>query len=619
MLFKLFLILIPINTFSNNLDFNLNYYNDFYYSRNAELLNNYCFDNYNFFQTILDANFLFKSIDLINIYLQPRARTVWGDNGFLNHTVNTPLKIGIGKTENSFEFKLDKFLIIIRQLYLETYFDFKKLIIGFFPKSLGLGLILGNGYKVEEIIPGNWQEKYINQYRPAINFSSTSNNECWNIDFYISFPYNFNKNFFENGSLIQSQVFNRSNSYLSNELIILAQISYNYKNIRINPFIIFNYDKYQKIEFKNDAHSKLGISGLEINYSDNKVQFYLASAINFGHQKVKSLDRNNILMVTDQQQMHLFEWIKFKEKQVWSVSSNQTIPEDLSVNKEAGEIFKDESGSIFKNSFNRFRKEYYNKYYGWTIFTKFNLKIKDNEINLIGGIASGDDNPNDSSEKILANRFNPDTSIYNDYSKKYKGFIGIESLYNYNLPWSFFILEAQKLNRPLSSNEIKLTYPEFTNLIFCGTGFRLNLESLCNYNLYLNWFLFFQQKATIKNYNYSLSNLFSFNSDLEKTTLDDLKKIEDDSKIKTKRFLANEINCTLSSEVKNNLFFNFNLALFIPGLFYKSVKEKYINLDSQFKLSQNDNTGIELTEDKYNFKLGNKNLIYLNLDLTYNY
>lgn len=221
------------------------------------------------------------------------------------------------------------------------------------------------------------------------------------------------------------------------------------------------------------------------------------------------------------------------------------------------------------------------------------------------GCASGDNNPNDSYEKIMITRLTPGIA-YQDSNKTYKGFIGVQELFTAESLQSYFLFEARKLNRPLFSTN-KLTTSSFSNLIFIGlnSNFLHTLQNK-NYQLKANVITFFQYKKTKKDYNYHLKDALNLSYSTAHT-LDAQKKLDS--------YLGIELNALCEITPSEDIKLSCVCAFFIPGNYYNNAKGKYVPLALQIRYAGSDSTGIEDNPEKYNIRLGNQTAFLLSASI----
>ena len=201
------------------------------------------------------------------------------------------------------------------------------------------------------------------------------------------------------------------------------------------------------------------------------------------------------------------------------------------------------------------------------------------EKNLTWGIAiayaSGADNPNDSNDKIMMTRLTPGIT-YKDYSKKYKGFVGTEQLFEGKSINPLYFAQAQKMNRPLTQRS-QLTTPEFTNQCFIGSTIQYALPHESNtFTAQATAVTYFQPTALKKGLSSTL---------WQEQSLNFTQQMLLDMNTPLPRFLGTELNLSGSYTIGSDLTFSLFGAIFFPGNFYKKATGKYIPLLLQAQLN----------------------------------
>lgn len=627
-----------------SLNFYANLYTDYFNGKSLELFSDSDFDKYSFFQQSIDLGFNLDTNYLqkhnFKLFTEIRAKGIFGDQGKFIKFEQTPTKVGIGRTESKYGANVKNELLWIRNLKFTYNYDHcnkpKSFSIGLFPYNIGFGLSLGNAHLIGKTIPGLlYDERFIDQFRPGILFTQKIEPKKFSFDIYYGIIKNKNSNLIENAEFIRAQeIFNRTSPWRDSDVVnsifvTKCDLDINLNKcddnalLRVTPYIIFNSDQEQKVEFLGDAIGSLATFGLYTKYKDEKFSGAIEFAFNLGNQFVKSIDRNFFFMDAKPWQTHLFE----KNEEAWVVSTHQTFPEDLAFSQNAGAEFYDEfcKKRLLKNSFNRFRNAYNNYFHGWMAIADFAWKTNfdcDRKIKfaLLAGIASGDEQPNDSNEKILANRLFNKKNFYKDHDKNYDGFIGIESMYTGKNVKSVFLLEARKLNRPVSTTYDSFTYPEFTNLGFFGAGLKFKKKSCYfKYSIHGNIVAYLQQSETRKDYNYTLDTLFQLNVCNTDKPDEILTCLQKDACKKLSHGLGIEFNIFADLKVGKNFKLYAVAAALVPLGYYDDAKCKEIPLEMQFRLARPDFTGFESNEEKYNIRLGNKTAFLFNLGFEYNF
>ena len=157
----------------------------YYAGENLELLNSsQPFDAYSFVQYIFDFGAIYPqhlsntSQELLSLTAAFRMKGNFGNDGRYATTSFTPLKIGWAGTETAHNHTTDTFAFWAREVsiaYQPDSYDTPLFTLGFFPFKLGNGLILGNAYKLNEPIPGQYIYQQIDQFRPGFLCSATNN------------------------------------------------------------------------------------------------------------------------------------------------------------------------------------------------------------------------------------------------------------------------------------------------------------------------------------------------------------------------------------------------------------------------------------------------------------
>ena len=603
-----------------------NFWLDFFYAQNLELQSGCPYDQNNFLLLTNDLTFKFNPQAQFFAFLDTRIQGVMGAAETTHHYTAQPIKIGLGRTENCFSPCADDFSLWIRQLFFDIQLpNFYNATIkaGILPYSIGSGLVLGNAYKMDRYIPGQMQEKYVRQYRPGIYGTFTFTDQI-NCEAYYSILKNQSYDFFKRASFSQLPQYSKTQplfscSSLNNHLFTFKMNFTNKQGLEISPYVVINSDKAQHVEFNNDATMNLLTPGAILQVKTKNFSFFIEGACNRGHQYVRAIDRNQILKITNIQQTQLFQNTNTVADPSWQSAYVLTSPEDLGNHKANGEIFTDENDRQFKNSYNRFRNAYTNNLKGFMLMGQCSYHPENwlfSDATLLIGYASGDNNPNDSEEKILANRFSSNTTIYCDHNKNYNGFIGINSLLDSKNITSYFLLEARKLQAAPFYTHPYLTPPILTNTIFGGLGLSSSHERE-HHNISWNGNLFAYGQPYIinKGFNYTLYDLFQMNADPEGENETLCPSLWTDATRCSNHFLGIELNGKIMYSYKHFLNIYGIAACFIPGTYYSSIGNKYIPLWAQYELAKPDCTGIETIKNKYALYCSNKSSYFLQLGI----
>ena len=578
----------------------------YFYGENLELLNSsQPFDTYSFFQYIFDIG-IHKNKEFSTLKNNPslildgvgRFKGIFGNDGFYTKTTLSPIKIGWTKVEVSPTQELGHTKMWLRELALtinpqeENHSFFK---IGLFPYKLGNGLTLGNAYVLQAPIPGQFIYEQIDQFRPGILCSLTHHHNQLSADLYLGINAAQNNAFSKTASFINFQnlevPFKERSSGKGNFLVVAQCFitpEVTQKKLTVNPYLLFNHNGVQQVEFPEDATSKLfslGISGI---YQSTFVRFNVECAKNFGHQHVKKWDRNQLIQTNGLTNTQLF-YASNTALTLANVTLNDFTlsplvirPSTIAQSYGNGTNFlysiEPKSTFIFKNSYDRYRNGYDNTYTGWMLYADILLTEKYVSWGVAGGCASGGQNPNDSYEKIMLTRLTPGIT-YLDYNKKYHGFVGIEQLFEGKSINPLFFGQAQKFNAQLTSlsEEInQVTSINFTNQGFLGTTFRFEkIVEQKKISLSGTIATYFQLTALKKGIGASL---------WQEQSIDFTEQMRADMDTLLSKALGTELNASFDFIPFPDFTFSVLGALFIPGSYYKSITGKSIPLKLQSSL-----------------------------------
>ncbi|NBP01530.1 MAG: hypothetical protein EBU90_15595 [Proteobacteria bacterium] len=615
---------------------------EFWYGSNLELLNkNNQADNFSLINYRCDTDLTLKRYNKQHDYhplvfhVTTRLKGIMGSTGKFNQSTETTLKIGRALIESEHSHSVPRLLLWARELWAQYFFSqdsqqfFK---FGIFPYHLGNGFALGNAHLVGQTIPGQLSYQAVDQFRAGLLLSGTAFEKKVHYEGYYGLIKTRNETFETASSFTHAQDLeqkhNPERGAFKKNFLLAAQLNYKpYRNneekpyININPYLLLNHDNDAAIEFMSDAQQKLITTGCMLTYQKNNLRLTIECAANHGYQKVKAWDRNIVCDSGTTYQNHLFfvptdtAGVDFTDPDFatngvtdpddFEFATIFTNPSDQSRNYANGQNFALPSTganyNFFKNSYNRFRKSYKNKYKGWMLYASMQHDYKQLNNTITIGCASGDNNPNDSYEKIMITRLTPGIA-YQDSNKHYKGFVGVQELFTTDSMQSYFLYEARKLNRPLFLTN-KLTSPSCSNLVFIGLSSKfLHTLHHKNYELRAHLITFFQYTKTKKDYNYHLKDALNVSYSTAHT-LDAQKKLDP--------YLGVELNSSCHITLSEDIKLSGVCALFIPGNYYHDAQGKYVPLAFQVKYAGTDSTGIEDNAEKYNIRLGNQTAFLL--------
>lgn len=573
----------------------------YYYGQNLDLLNDaQPFDSYSLFQYIFDGGIHFtkeltpEKKQSASLLAQIRAKGLFGNAGSCLSTTDIPTKIGWARTETRHEQELDKFLIWIRELDLsyspsENKNSFFK--IGLFPFKIGNGLVLGNAYKIKIPIPGQYVYEQIDQFRPGLQLQVTNQKNSLTGIAYLGILQAKSTQFSQNAAITNIQnletPFFETGAGKGNFLTVF-QINFTpslpMQTVELSPYVLFQHSN-QTVEFFNDATSTLCTPGIYGTYEHKGIRISFECAKNFGHQHVKKWDRNQLIQTSVLFNTQLFyvldKTISFNAATTadFIPANIPIIPASIAESYGNGTNFlyspAPNTTFIFKNSYDRLRNSYNNTYTGFLAYLDFMVTEKNLTWGIAGAYASGADNPNDTYDTIMMTRLTPGIH-YKDYNKKYKGFVGIEQLFEGKSINPLYFAQAQKMNTALTATT-QLTTFQFTNQCFLGSTIQYTLPQEKNH---------FTAQATVVTYFQPTSIKKGLSATLwQEQSFDFTNQMLIDMKTPLPRSLGTELNFSGSYNIGTDLTFSLFGAVFLPGSFYKKSAGKTLPLVLQTELN----------------------------------
>lgn len=602
---------------------------------NASLFNgNHRWDRSAYVQTIMDLPFNLtlpaQEWGRIDLTLTPRINTVWG-SADLAKTSYEHVKVGRAVTESRHSHTWDKIPLWIKESWLKLYSLSEKtnVQIGYFPKKIGLGIVLGDAYRVGEVLQINTEEKFIDQYRPGIQLNTTMNIRGKELETSVYYSlYNNHATSHETmAEFTQAQEllncgdgppFKKEKPFRSSfqmnhiftaqtDIPVELAIRHHHAQINFKPFVMYNQDNNQTVEFFGDATSSLITLGSSITLQKDKFHCCIDFAGNLGHQEVKAWDRNITEEHARMTLTHLFSKsyndiddpsLPFdtlvNQSGSWVLSPTFPYPpnQDISLNYEPGEEFKNQDPNqvvfsflsppnqagqpvdlnfVFKNSYSRFRKCYKNKFRALMFAADGGYEISDRyHIGGILGFATGDDNPNDTQEKAYLYRLRKDwNTVRKDKCNNiYQGFQGVQSLYTGNNVRSLHLLRSHKLGQGLSQTP-ELTANQMTNMLYGGLGVWFNKEyQRGKLSLNGNAIAIGQHHSLLFGLDPVLQDIYeTFDFKEDDQTFARFKNYDQ----RLRQFLGFEINAFVEFFAKNSLTFYGMFSAFFPGSYYKDI------------------------------------------------
>lgn len=518
-----------------------------------------------------------------------RNRAVWGSPSSIAQTLSaeSPLLNANIKDHNH---AFPRLLFWMREAWLQLdvaqllHLDMQgshTLTVGAFPFELGRGIALGAAYALGPGPLGFYSDAMIDQYAFGIKISGDIVCDVLSYDLYGSILQSKSNSFNETNKPIYRHEIGRQenpargfgkDNYLIAGRLIWTALDSELGQVTLEPYVLYNNDPEQKIEFVADAESKLGTVGLAGEYIGKKLEFGFDAAYNFGRQFVRPWDRNQIIVE------NINGKIALVNNHVLIVSENQFDgTKAIDIPKSAAQTAIIDSaltatslqndaliegaqnlpglGTIpgplsLQNSPHRFRadggKGYSNTYHGFMIVgdASYWLYKKEFQVAFTAGMASGDKDPNN---EVKDGTFG--------------GFIGLQEVYAGKRVKSVFLLgTVGKVKRPgatpengLANRDFAASTTGFTNLRFLGMGSTWKPSS-CDTRFVWN------------------PNLFVYWEDKSGFKYDPLAK--KDTSIPANPFLGVEVNSFLSWYPFESLKCFAIGSIFIPGQHFTDIKGK---------------------------------------------
>ena len=177
---------------------------------------------------------------------------------------------------------------------------------GFFPFALGRGIALGASYAVDPDFLGYYSPNAVDQYAPGFLFSGSLIKDYLDYDLYAAITQNRSDSFNSVNAQILGQITdnggkrcNPARGFGKINYIVAARLMWypldtDDKKLSIEPYVLYNDEREQRIEFLGDSNSKLGTLGLSLEGRTGAFEFGFDTAFNFGRQHVFGSDRNII-------------------------------------------------------------------------------------------------------------------------------------------------------------------------------------------------------------------------------------------------------------------------------------------------------------------------------------
>jgi hypothetical protein len=359
----------------------------------------------------------------------------------------------------------------------------------------------------------------------------------------------------------------------NNNTVYALQITYSplkekKKELTFKPYGFYNEALDQKIEFAADSSSKMGSVGLEFEGRWGNWSFGFDTAHNYGSEYLARIDRNQAKIQQNNELLntyytHIEEDVDgtfvpakaYKELRA-ELKNNRHLN-----NLETFSVTVSGTSTDFRSAANRVRPAYKNDYRGFMAVADIEYAVPKHGAKVAAtvGYASGDGDPHAS-----------------EVNKQYRGFVGVNELYNSKRVPSIFVLDERTTKRPLSLNEggTYLEDPSFSDLVFVGGGLTYSplFAPLNRQNLVMNFNIlgFYKEHASAA----VVNNVVSATE-------------------VARKYLGTEFNMIGKISPLNNMCISFKLGALLPGSYYADIKGATFAGDLFNTLDEADTQGLD--------------------------
>jgi len=543
-----------------------------------------------------------------------RQRTIWGFASSTARTADAEVKVADVVT-SPHSHDLPRLFIWMREGWLKIdlnsalglgFENKHHLTVGAFPFELGRGISLGAAYAVGPTPLGFYADGVIDQFAFGIKISGELVKDHLNYDVYGSILQARSTSLERTGQKILGQQVGRLNNpmrgfgkdnYLVAARVLWSVFNNEHGTLSFEPYVLFNNDPEQKIEFPADASSKLGTWGLAGEYEGCRGGCGFDMAFNMGRQQVKAWDRNRVQFlnnagyVTEINSDVLVGSSSGSQALFVPGSSDQQLIFNAELDGLQSAAFNGEliiNSTNLYNSSTRYRNAYDNEYRGMMFVADGNyfLYKKEFQVATTLGYASGGLDPHSTTMDSL-----------------YDGFIGLQEVYMGKRVKSVFLLgTVGKVKRPGSEpiednspRDFSISTSGFTNLLFWGGGFTWKPNTTCRiFSINPNVFVYWEPFA---GNTYSIVQMA-------------------DTNFPARNFLGTEINTFISAQLFDNLKLWGIGSAFFPDGHFTDIRGKPLNKDQLNALKKLTVTGFD--DDKVP-NIGNNAGFTVNIGIDYTF
>lgn len=604
---------------------------EFFYGKNLRFLNNdNPTDRVIYFRHIVDLITQYRygqpkcPYDIVYAKMTIRNKGVWGDPESIASTTSAGVN-EFGAFFGDHGHGIPLHFLWIRELWIQLalndllHLPFSHqhtLTFGAFPFELGRGISLGVAYALDASDLGFISEYAVDQFAFGGKLSGELCKGTLFYDLYGAILDNKAASFGQTNAKFRGQQYFHRNDQARGfgiiNYIIAARLKLHaaWRNkpsaSRIEPYILYNHNPEQRVEFKGDAKSDLVTVGIAAENDWGRFEWGFDTAYNFGKQKVHGWDRNVIrpenrngaavIVNSRVRQAPPGADPSQKSPLALNVPENQAII-DVSpeTQLENGKIIGVNSLGTLINDRDRFSDGYENKFRGSMFVFDMGYLVCKPDLKLCAGFgyASGGPNPN-------RDHIKRGDHIRNEV---YEGFIGLQEVYSGTRVKSAFLLSGQgRIPRPLAfpSEDVRHQFAtvvsRFTNLVYVGSS------------------AMYRPSWSIRKWSFN-PNILAFWNDFATPFHDAKTHLKSISRF-ARNFLGVELNMFIEGELLPDLKFYSVNALFFPGSHYKDIKGRPLNKAQKDFIDNLGKPGI--INDRVPL-LGNDTSYFFNLGLQYSF
>jgi len=465
--------------------------------------------------------------------------------------------------------------------------------LGLFPFALGRGISLGDAYAIAPDVVGYDPESSVEQYAPGFKLSgSFLDDKMCDYDFYVALLQNRSGSFDTVNEKILGRLYghryNQGRGFGAVNFIVAGRlknvlVDEPCRKISIEPYALFDDERFQRVEAPSDASTKMGTIGCASECVLGDFEFGFDGALNVGKQNVYGLDRNTVskelrngLMyavntkVVDAGTGNKALYTPINQNLVGKVIGETTPNSCIATEWNGAEIPRDNLlvEPVLRNAADRFRDPYVNIYNGAMFVFDWSYYFANPNLKLAGtfGYATGDDAPN----------LDLDAVGDSDVDGTYSGFVSLQELYSGKRVRSAVLLSGKGsfprlLSFPINARVgggVPTSTSRFNNLVFTGGALWLEREYGCTlWRINPNVLAFWQEHAARI-------------------------AVVDNRDVFASKFLGTEANIYVDCFTTKGLNCFLVTGFFLPGSHYEAVAGRPLSAAERRYLDRLDRTGV---------------------------